>query len=362
MCIVEVMPKHSIERLQTSQFGPFTNVDVEFSPHLNIVTGDNGTGKTQLLKLLYTASKVLEGDGAPLTKGAVAHDLADKLMGVFKPDALGRLARRIRGRSSAKVDVKFSGIGEPLSFRFASSAKSEVKLDKVPKQGVPDTAVFLPARDLLSIYPGLVSLYESREVSFDETWRDTALLLGRSALKGPRGERANELLRPLLESLEGTVIEENGKFYVRMKTGTASTGKVEAPLVSEGFRKIAMVIRLVQSGVLLEGGYLFWDEPEANLNPRTQQAVAKVIKTLARSGTQVFVATHSVFMLRELKILLHDDDGKALEPRYIGLSKAEVGEDEMGGVTASFGDTQEDIPAIVALEAEAEQAFRYLEL
>ncbi|WP_257159127.1 AAA family ATPase [Corynebacterium cystitidis] len=357
------MPKYSIERLQTTQFGPFSHLDIEFSPQLNIITGDNGTGKTQLLKLLYTASKVLEADNnTPLTKNAVAHALADKLMGVFKPDALGRLASRIRGRSRAEVGVKFSGIGDPLRFNFASSARSEVKLDKLPKQGVPDTAVFLPARDLLSIYPGLVSLYDSREVSFDETWRDTALLLGRSALKGPRGDKANELLLPLLESLEGTVIEENGKFYVRMKTGTSSTGKVEAPLVSEGFRKLAMVVRLVQSGVLLEGGYLFWDEPEANLNPRTQKAVAQAIRTLALSGTQVFVATHSVFMLRELKMLIHDDDSGTMDTRYIGLTKSEAGDVEIGGVTADSGDTQEDIPAITALEAEADQAFRYLGL
>ncbi|WP_281258757.1 hypothetical protein [Avibacterium endocarditidis] len=43
---------------------------------------------------------------------------------------------------------------------------------------------------------------------------------------------------------------------------------MEIPLVAEGLRKLAMVARLVATGTLLDKGCLFWDEPEANLNPK----------------------------------------------------------------------------------------------
>lgn len=97
---------------------------------------------------------------------------------------------------------------------------------------------------------------------------------------------------PVPEDIEGIVVEEGGRFFLRLPS-TEGGGKLEAHLVSEGFRKLAMIIRFVSNGVLLQGGHLFWDEPEANLNPSAQRAVAKVIVELARSGTQVFVAAHS---------------------------------------------------------------------
>ena len=208
-----------------------------------------------------------------------------------------------------------------------------------------------------------MSLIESREVEFDETWRDTAALLGRSALRGPRGAAANALLEPLLAEVEGTVIEENGRFYVRLPNGRGGTGKIEAHLVSEGYRKLAMVIRLVSNGVLLEGGYLFWDEPEANLNPETQRAVARAIVALASSGTQVFVASHSVFLLRELELVLSEGDGR-VKPNYIGLYREteEQVKAISSGVRAEAATNPVDLSTIAALEAESAQSMRYLGL
>ncbi|MDK8880482.1 AAA family ATPase [Corynebacterium sp. MSK008] len=354
------MATNPIERLQARSFGPFGDLDLNFSPKLNVITGDNGTGKTQLLKLMYSLSKTLEPARIDTpSKTSLAAPLANKLIGVFKPDTIGRLASRVRGRSRASISLKYAGIRDPLKVEFSSASDTRVAVNSVPNRTLDDTAVFLPSRELLSIYPGLVSLYESREVSFDETWRDTALLLGMTPLLGPRGDRANDMLAPLLRILEGTVSEENGKFYVRLKTATGGTGKIEAPLVSEGYRKLAMLVRLVQSGALLDGGYLFWDEPEANLNPRTQRAVAKTIHLLAKHGTQVFVATHSVFILRELRLLIDDDP---IETQYVGLERTEpsVESKALTGVRGVTASNQNDLPALIALEEEAAQALRYL--
>lgn len=356
------MAQYPITRLAADGFGPLDSVDVSLSSTLNIITGENATGKSQLLKLLYVCARTLN-DTSALTKNALSSDIADALVGVFRPDQLGRLVRRIRGKGRATVSVEYQGIDDELAFAFASSARTEVKVESIPQEKPTDIPVFFPSRELLSLYPGLVSLFETREVEFDETWRDTASLLGRPALRGPRGALANELLAPILEEIEGVVIEENGRFYVRLPNGDAGTGKIEAHLVSEGFRKLAMIIRLVSNGVLLEGGYLFWDEPEANLNPATQRAVAKVILALARGGTQVFVATHSMFMLRELELLLADDSSSAgVEPRYIGLFREERGEANpvSGGVRAESVTDPADLTTIAALDAESRQSLRYL--
>ena len=78
---------------------------------------------------------------------------------------------------------------------------------------------------------------------------------------------------------EGKVDESAGKFYLHRSEGT-----FEMPLVAEGLRKLATIYRLVQSGVLLNSGFLFWDEPEANLNPASQKAIVQMVIELANAG------------------------------------------------------------------------------
>ena len=342
------MPTYPLTRLEARSFGPFGNVDIALSPNLNVVVGDNGMGKTQLLKLGYVCTSTLAAlaPGAePVTKTQLSTAIAGKLVGVFRPTHLGRLTNRTQGRARSEVAVEFAGIRDSLAFSFATNSATEVRLSSHPATHLQDTPVFLPAHELLSIYPGLAALYANREVEFDETWRDTAELLARPALRGPRASKVHNVLAPIEEVLEGAVVEEGGRFYLK----SPKIGKIEAPLVAEGQRKLAMIVRLVTSGVLLEGGYLFWDEPEANLNPRTQQSIARTITTLAEHGSQVLIATHSLYLLRELQMAT-----QRMDVRYIGLSKTD------GGVTAQSVADLADLDVFTALDAESEQSLHYL--
>src|SRR5262249_9501169 len=155
----------------------------------------------------------------------------------------------------------------------ATNAKSAVEVLKAPSVPPQLSPVYLPTRELITLSPWFVPLYDNYRLEFEETWRDTVSLLGAPSVKGARESGVRALLHPLEQSLGGKVIaDKNGRFYLQVP----GEGRMEMPLVAEGLRKFAMLARLISTGVLLDKGYLFWDEPETNLNP-------KLIKTLAAS-------------------------------------------------------------------------------
>ena len=129
---------------------------------------------------------------------------------------------------------------------------------------------------------------------------------------------------------------------------------MEMPLVAEGLRKLGMLARLIATGALLDKGYLFLDEPDSNLNPVLIKQVAKSILDLCASGIQVFIATHSLFLLRELEILLSDGTHKKVKARFFGLHKTDV------GVEIDQGSSVDDIGDIAVLDEELAQSDRFL--
>jgi predicted ATPase len=345
-----------LKALELHNFTVFPDARLELGHDLNIIIGENGTGKSHLLKAAYCgiAASAQHGQEAatqPVHKPQLQRALAEKLQAVFRPDGLGRLVRRQRGRSKCRMAYTFDTSAQDISFHFSTLAKTEVTVETVPSRPVERRPVFLPTRELLSIYPGFVPLYETTHLPFEETWRDTCILLGAPLARGPRESRIKGLLTPLETAMGGTVELDNaGRFYLNLPSGS-----MEMHLVAEGLRKLAMVARLVATGSLLDKGYLFWDEPEANLNPRIIKIVARTILKIAESGIQVFIATHSLFLMRELHILQLQRSNK-LGVRCFGLS---IGDDDCA--IMQQGDTMDDVGGIAALDEDLQQSERYID-
>ncbi len=60
---------------------------------------------------------------------------------------------------------------------------------------------------------------------------------------------------------------------------------------------------LIKNGALNKNSILFIDEPESNLNPKLIKDIAKFIIYLEKLNIQIFIATHSLFFIKELEIL-----------------------------------------------------------
>lgn len=82
--------------------------------------------------------------------------------------------------------------------------------------------------------------------------------------------------------------------------------------------------------------------------------IARTILGICKAGVQVFIATHSLFLLREFEILL-EKDFETVKRRYFALSR---GDD---GVEVSQGDQIEDINPLVLLDEDFAQSERFIE-
>jgi predicted ATPase len=211
-----------------------------------------------------------------------------------------------------------------------------------------ELAVFIPTKEILSIFPGFTLLYRRREIEFDETYYDLCSALELPLLKNIQSYPDKyDIIKSLEDILNGKIKIENGRFYLE----TMEKGRLEITIIAEGIRKIAMLSYLISNDSLDKDSILFWDEPELNLNPRLIKKIAKTLLKLSSHGVQLFIATHSLFLLKEIEIL----KTKQSNIKYFSLSMRE------DSIEVIQGNTIEDIDEFVSLDEELEQSERFMD-
>jgi len=310
-----------VKTIEVEQFSVFHKLKVNFSPGINVFIGKNGTGKSHLMKLMYCMLKSQEGfdRSSPRTPESAKVRLEEKLAAVFKPDdgQVRRLVSREVECHTAKAALT-RGNQETWELQFAIDRTGQLSLLSEPgDSGAP--ALFVPSREALAMYEGFMAAYKKRELSFDETYYDLCEALSGSHLRGPRMGSAVALLDGLEQIMGGKVRLTGSRFYLQ------SGMEIEAHLLAEGVRKLASIAHLVANGTLMGNTVLFWDEPEANLNPSAITVVARVLRILAHSDVQVFVATHDYLLTNELAMAVDYDVKPVVPIKFFGFSRSQDG-------------------------------------
>lgn len=315
-----------ISRLRVHRFTAFEDAKFDFAAGVNVLIGENGTGKSHVLKLLYAVSEAVRrhatGEGLDGLTGPRGLDeiLAAMLASVFLPDELGRLVRRAKGRRTAEAQLTWDT--GTVELKLSSLGKVTAKLTG-DVSGL-ERGVFLPTREVLSIFPGFVETWLRRESTFDRTYYDLCLALGLPPLRGPRDATRAALLKPIEEALRASVVVDHGRFYLRY-----DDGNMEAPLVAEGHRKLAMVAYLIINGSLTSKGFLFWDEPEASMNPKLSRLTRDVVFGMGKLGVQSFITTHDYVLASELSLAAGAVAAGAEVSRFFALGR-ESGKEGVG--------------------------------
>lgn len=311
--------------LTLENFTAFKSAEFEWVNGVNVLIGANGTGKTHIMKLMYALQM----------QGHDAAALQDKLVATFRPsgDKVSRLFNRKRGSNTAKVQLVTSD-DQALSLTFDTTRSHT--FDLAGGWQVERAPVFIPVKEVLSFAPGFISLYDKYQLAFEEIYYDII----KQAYLPPRKGMPLEDEKPLLELIRKTVggrVSQVGEEF-HLSTGNK---KLEMSLVAEGHRKLALIWQLIHNGSLFANNTLFWDEPEANLNPELMARVARVLLMLAERGVQVFVATHNYAFLRELDYARAD-----IPTRYFALEM----DDETGIASYAFSRYQDIRPNRIADE------------
>ncbi|WP_291320988.1 AAA family ATPase [Desulfonatronospira sp.] len=348
-----------LKSLHIKNMTVFQKAGFDLSPGLNVVVGENGSGKTHFLKTAYCILSCLSVNGprlsadSPPNKTGLQTALAEKIIGVFRPESLGRTVHRGKGRERCQIDAFFEDSSHDISFSLASQSRSEVSLEKVPESWLQTDPVYIPTREILTLYPNLISLYEKKFLEFPQTYRDLCIHLGSPLERNNQGYQFKSLLSSLEKTMGGSIIlDKNGRFYFK----PAGQVQLEIPLVAEGIRKLAMLAQLVATGVIRPKGTAFWDEPDTSLNPRLVARVARFIMDLAQAGVQIFIATHSLFLLREIEILHSSKEYRNTPARFFALHFSRQ------GVQVQQGTSMDDLDPIAALDEELSQSDRFMEL
>lgn len=307
-----------LTKIKFDKFTVFKKAEIQFSPGINIFIGENGTGKTHVLKAAYAACDISKSKGG----------FAEKINNVFYPSGkqIGRLALRSNVSTTGALEVfRTTSAGKPITLRLSfsnhTSLPDKAKISGSPKEwkNDPFEAAYIPVKDMLANAPGFRSLYEEREIHFEEVYVDILRKASLPLLKGPPDKSRKNLLKILQDSMDGKVVQKNEEFFLKNKHG-----ELEFTLLAEGYRKLGLLWVLIQNGTLRDSSVLFWDEPETNLNPKLMGTVIRILLELQRVGVQIFISTHDYVILKQFDLQKRSTDHVRFHSLYRSKETNEV--------------------------------------
>jgi len=339
----------AIKSIELQNFTVFENFKCDFSSGVNIFVGENGTGKTHLLKALYSFCKCnadIHTDND--SNSGFSTDFFPEIVECFRIDSLHEL-------HSNAVNPHGVGINETITVACGAYNRTETRDRVIREKGPtivavtvedykeayeiyfptnevifheaycfivnpknPISSVYIPAKDMLTHSRGLLTMAKkhSRDMPFDKTLLDI-IQNAESWKVNDMPELAKNIVPLLEEVIGGTIIQQGGDFFVVKPSGD----KIRFSCEAEGIKKFGLLWQLLMAEVIKENSVLFWDEPEANINPKLLPTIVDILLELSRNGVQIFLATHEYNLMKYFSLKKKDTDNVA----FINFHKTENG-------------------------------------
>ena len=285
----------AIASMSLCNFTVFDMIEIDFCDGINVFIGENGTGKTHLLKVLYASCGSKYQIPIETTNRHKMFDLY--LANCFQTNDIFSLIRRVNSINAYPLQIFVISTSGNVEYIIRSSDVDPVNgymAYAFEKLIIP--AVYISAKDMLT-HGGLEKDFIDRNLPFDITLIDILNKAGVSTIK-KLAEDKLVILNKIAGVIGGKVLYKNDRYYTEKSDGTLIDFAAEA----EGFKKLGLLYRLIETGHLEEDSVLIWDEPEANLNPKLIPDLVEIILTLEQAGVQMFFATHDYFFAKFLEV------------------------------------------------------------
>lgn len=123
---------------------------------------------------------------------------------------------------------------------------------------------------------------------------------------------AKPIIPTIEKILEGKIFVDGEHFYIEKADGKLTPFSYEA----EGIKKLGLLWQLLMNESITKGTIIFWDEPEANLNPKLVPVIVDILLELARNGVQVFVSTHDYITSKYFEVKRKQEDSVSFHSLY----------------------------------------------
>lgn len=285
-----------IKDIAIKSFGPISNIRCENLADINLLIGHNGSGKTFFLKGLYAALKAIESYQRGKEPRSVKELLSDSLYWTFQANSLGALVRKNEQNLefSMKSDKK-----EEFNYSFGTATTKMVQNVSNTFSPTVVNNIFIPAKEIVSIQDVILRSFDvDKAFGFDKSYIDLARALSKS--KNDSDEFV-EARKNVNDAVGGRIEYDTDKksWIFRDKDQRI----FEISLTSEGIKRLAILDLLLGNHYLTHDSIIMIDEAEANLHPEMIQRFMEILVGLAKAGIQIFISTHSYFVIKNLYIL-----------------------------------------------------------
>ena len=306
-----------IKSINLENFTVFTKIQCDFSPSINIFIGENGTGKTHMLKVLYAfCSCKTFFDETSDEPSKLRDDFFLVLKKCFQDKSLAQLVAPESKSMNISIDSGEGSYSFPatISMKHNGGTSHEVAgvaTGILQKEKSSLVSTFITSKEMLSHSKGLTSLYNEYKLPFDTTQID---IIGKAQFPVARTvpSIAKNIIPHLENILDGIVIEDNDEFFIEKRDGR----RVPFALEAEGIKKIGVLWKLLVGKRITADTILFWDEPEANINPTIMPVVVDTLLELSRQGVQIFVSTHDYLFAKYFEVRRADSNSVRFHSLY----------------------------------------------
>ena len=133
---------YKIEELQLKNFGIVGDFYCDQFSNINLIIRENGTGKTFLLKALYSAVKAMEEYKRGDDISPMNDILSEKLRWTYQVDKLGDIVSKT---AEDGLDFNMKMDKTYLEYQFSKSAASKVGIVGTSSNGKEGDSIFIPA-------------------------------------------------------------------------------------------------------------------------------------------------------------------------------------------------------------------------